>query len=435
MRYLEPIKSFLLFFLVGLSLTLTVMIWNYKPNHQVIEKSVVEDVLTHESKSMEDILKPYRAVARVENTLKGTTSSSYMESLISYLESVNATDLTLINNNLTIQQMNELMSINNRLMFFSSAEIPLQSFLNILRFETENLPEMSFDRIIIDWNNLVKSRELTVLFLNTTNQTLYRTTIENQGESRVLSTFVEPTKSFYTYTEIKRAKFLSLYTDSNPVEAVKYMYYIQQLPIDKFKKILFQHQDIVLSDKTETTEKYSDVMSFMEVDTKNRILNYVYPGSEGLSEIVPSMLLKESFNFINQHGGYNADYRLSFINADRHIVDYRLYHQGLPVFSAETTTKISTTWGDEEIHNYRRPYYVLEVDIPSEMQIKELPSGVEIVRTYIQSQQDVKDLVLGYYLVQSTDVFELEPAWFILKENSWERVKIEDLGGMKDGLE
>jgi regulatory protein YycH of two-component signal transduction system YycFG len=305
-----------------------------------------------------------------------------------------------------------------------------------LKFETEELPEMSFDRIIIDWNDLSKDRKLTVLLLNTTNRTMYRTSIENQGESRVLTTFVDPTKSFFIYTEIKRDNLLSLYTAVNPVDAVKYMYYMNEIPIEKFKRVLFQHQDIVQqSDETATTRKYNDNMSFMTVDTKNRILNYVYPASEGLANIVPSKLLNESFDFINEHGGYNADYRLSFINTDKHIVDYQLYYQGLPVFSTETTTKISTTWGDEQVHKYRRPYYVLEMDIPGEMKIKELPSGVEIAEKYIQSQENVKDLVLGYYLVQNPDYSELEPAWFILKENSWERIKLEGIGGMTNGLE
>ena len=45
--------------------------------------------------------------------------------------------------------------------------------------------------------------------------------------------------------------------------------------------------------------------------------------------------------------------------------------------------------------------------------------------------------MLGYYLIQNIDlqVFELEPAWFILKENSWERIRFDDIGGMTNGLE
>ena len=412
------------------------MIWNYKPNHQFIEEPSVEEVLIDENKSMKDILRPYRAVARVEDTFKGTTSTSYFQSILDYFETVKATDLTLINNNLSVEQINELMSFNNRIMFFSSAEVPLQSFMKVLKFETGDLPEMSFDRIIIDWNNLSKGRELTIFLLNTTNQTLYRTSIENQGENKVLTTFVEPTKSFFIYTEIKRANLLSIYTTVNSVEEVKYMFMMRDLPIEKFKKVLFEHQDIVeLSDETDTTQKYNDNMSFMTVDKKNRILNYVYPASEGLAYIAPSHLLNESFSFLNEHGGYNADYRLSFINTAKHIVDYQLYYQGLPVFSTETTTKISTTWGDDQVHKYRRPYYVLEIDIPDEMKIKELPSGTDIAQKYIQSQENVKDLVLGYYLVQNTSYSELVPAWFILKENSWERIKLESIGGMTNGLE
>ena len=41
------------------------------------------------------------------------------------------------------------------------------------------------------------------------------------------------------------------------------------------------------------------------------------------ADITPSKLLNESVDFINEHGGYNADYRLSFINRAKHIVDYQ----------------------------------------------------------------------------------------------------------------
>ena len=118
------------------------------------------------------------------------------------------------------------------------------------------------------------------------------------------------------------------------------------------------------------------------------------------------------------------------------VIDYQMFYQGLPVFSSETTTKITTTWGNEELYKYRRPFYTLEIDIPGEMEIIELPAGKEILPRYLQ-EEPIRDLVLGYNLVQNKNlrVFELVPTWFVLKENTWERINLEEIGGIGNGLE
>ena len=192
MKYLEPIKSFLLFFLVGLSLTLTVMIWNYKPNHQFIEEERSEDISIGPRIELEKTLKPYRVLARTEDSFKGTVASGYSDQLIKQLQSSIATDLSLVNNNLSNSQINELMYINNRITLFYGTEIPVKVFMEILPFKNQDLPEMSFNRLIIDWNNLEKNRELNILFLNTKNKTLYQTSIHSQSYAKFDNAFIEP---------------------------------------------------------------------------------------------------------------------------------------------------------------------------------------------------------------------------------------------------
>jgi regulatory protein YycH of two-component signal transduction system YycFG len=439
MKYIEPIKSFLLFFLVGLSLTLTIMIWNYKPNHQFIEETVTENYISDEEKEMSDVLKPYRALVRSDDVFKGTTSATYITAIYNYFEKSHANDLTLVNNNLTIEQMNDLMNINNRLMLFSAAEVPLLNFKEILSFHTDDLPEMSFDRIILDWNDIDKDQELTILLLNTNNHTLYRTSIAYLNVKDFVNSLLEPIDSFFTYEEVKRSDAISLYTTSLATEAVKYMYYINQDSVEQYKRVLFPKENIVQknSDDTQTIDTYMDSTSIMTVDTEKRILNYVNPSAEGLGDMVMSELLDETFDFVNEHGGFNADFRIANLNVSKHLVDYQLYYQGIPVFSNETTTKISLTWGDYQVHKYRRPYYVLEMDIPDEMKIKELSAGIDVIKKNIELDAEIDDLIIGYDLIQNTElnVFQLDPAWYVIRNGIWERVKIDTSGGMPSGLE
>jgi regulatory protein YycH of two-component signal transduction system YycFG len=438
MKYLEPIKSFLLFFLVALSLTLTVMIWNYKPNHQFIEEEQSEDISIGPRIEIEKTLKPYRVLARTEDSFKGSVASSYSVQLLKHLKTAIATDLSLVDNNLTNAQMNELMYINNRITLFYGAEIPLQVFTKVLPFENTDLPEMSFNRLIIDWNNLEKSRVLNILFLNTKNKTLYQTSIQSQSYAKFNDAFIEPLNKFQAYQEYKTNNGLSIYTTSDAVEAVKYMYSTNDLSTDQFKEVLFEEASIVQKTDISTfTEKYTDDKSFMMLDKKSRILNYVYPASEGVADIVPSSLLNDSFHYVNDHGGFNGDYRVMNINREKHVVEYQMFYQGFPVFSSETTTKITTTWGDDQVHQYRRPFYILDVDITDEELGVELSAGKDMLDRYLKDK-DVQDIVLGYYLVQNMTfgVFELVPSWFFLKNNgSWEYIKVEEIGGMTSGLE
>ena len=164
MKYLEPIKSFLLFFLVGLSLTLTVMIWNYTPKHQFIEENQSEEVTISPRINIEKTLKPYRVLARTDDTYKGSISTSYSDELYKQFHASLATDLALVSNNISNAQINELMYVNNRLTLFYGTEMPIQVFTKILPFENAELPEMSFNRLIVDWNELKSNKKINIMF-------------------------------------------------------------------------------------------------------------------------------------------------------------------------------------------------------------------------------------------------------------------------------
>lgn len=119
-------------------------------------------------------------------------------------------------------------------------------------------------------------------------------------------------------------------------------------------------------------------MSLMTLDTNLKSLNYVYPAAESGIRIEPSKLLKDSFEFINEHGGFTADFRYASTSTNKNQMDYQLYLQGLPVYSNHVITRMTTIWGDSRIFHYKRPYFSLDMDIEAEKEIKELPSGVNI---------------------------------------------------------
>lgn len=445
MKYIEQTKSFLLAFLVLLSITLTLLIWNYKPDYELIDETQIEEILIGETKELKNVLKPYRLLFRQDDQFYGTISPNALKTVYSHLTNLQTTEVDIINSNLSNAKMNEMLRMNNRLTLFFNEEIPLQVFSNIVSINDRELPETGFTRLIIDWSDTELTDRLQLLFLNTEDRILLRTHAEIPNPDRFMAEVIEPATSYSPYVEVERDTLRSLYVAQNPIESTQYTYFIETTSPDVFKSVLFSDPTIVQRNiESAQAEKYTDGTSLMTVDTQNRVLNYVYPPAESIAPIPSAQLLVDSFDFINDHGGFKGDFRLSTMNIDKHVIEYQLFLQGYPIYSNMTSTRIVTTWGENRIFRYRRPYYTIEfdnTDISSVRAVKQLMSGTEVIE-HLQNDEDLKfedidEIVVGYYLTrdQEKDIFLLEPSWFFISNNDWTHISPEFLGGTNYGLE
>ena len=437
MKYVEQVKSFVLLFLVLLSVVLTLLIWNDKPDYAFLEEAPVEEITIGEEKQLKDILKPYRLLFRQDNIFKGTTSASAIDSLYQELVTWEAEEFSLINNNLSEEKLNEILRVNNRVSLFFNGPVPLPLFAGMLPFD-EEMPEVSFDRLILDWSNLQTLNQLQLLFVNTADRTLYRSYVTLPKRTK-FTEVIAGTSYYDDYIEVDRPNDLAIYIVENSMESIQYTYYIDDISPYLFKNILFTDPSIVQRNvESAQSERYTDGMALMTVDTQNRILNYVYPAAESIAPIPASKLLRDSVHFLNEHGGFTADYLFSSMNLGRHGVDYQMYLQGSPVYSSMTATRITTTWGDNRIFRYRRPYYSLDVDITSVKTVRELPAGEEIIEAIKNDPElnysTIDEVIVGYYLMQNQNLrfYTLEPSWFAISNGAWKRIVLE---GDEYGLE
>ena len=442
MKYIEPIKSFVLLFLVLLSLLFTFMIRNYKPNYLPTEEQPSEQVMMSEVKTeLDKVSKPYRMLFMTGEGLRGTTSTGEIDYIIQYLEKLNVTDFSPIPTPLTKDKVNEMVRTPDRMTMFFRTETPVQIFEEVVSPDDKDYQEATFNRLIIDWGELNQTDQMRLLFINTNSETGYRADIEVRDAESFMEAFVEQPKSYIEYVEAERPENLSLYVVKEPVEATKHAYGIDETSLKLLKDILFENPSIVQKSGEGSQEKYSDSMSLLTLDKDTMVMNYVYPAAESSMAISPYGLLKETFDFLNEHGGFTADYRLTSINVQNRVTEFQLYMKGYPVFSPNVLTRLVTTWGEEKIFRYRRPYYLLGTEFTSEKAVMKLPSGTQVV-DYINSQEELEideidDIIVGYYLLQNENsrLFTLEPSWFLLTENSWSRLTSERLGGDEYGLE
>jgi len=415
------------------------MIWSYKPDYPFTEDPQVDSILMGDTKEIADVIKPYRMLFSTEEGFSGTVSTTAIDSVIQHFNGLELKNFTFVNASLSAEKVNEMVRVPNRMTMFYQNDIPLKTFQSVISVEEAEFNEAVFNRLIIDWNTVNETQQVQVFFVSTSNETVYRVDMKIKNIAEFNELFIVQPKNYEEYVEQVRGNNLSLYVVANPLEEIQYTYVFDETRPELLKNLLFEDTSIVRKNTQGSLEKYTDSMSLLTLDTETKIMNYVDPAAESISAITPYNLLTYTFDFVNGHGGFTDDYRFASMNLQKHVVEYQLYLQNYPVFSATALTRISTTWGEDRIYRYRRPYVFLDFDF--EVAIKELDSGVDMVR-YIERYTEIDlskidDIIIGYDLIQNPDsrLFRLEPSWFVITGNTSERIPTEWVGGDEYGLE
>lgn len=441
LKYVEQIKSILLIILVVSSVLLTFAIWTYTPKYQTIKTTPIVNISIADTKRVDDVIKPYKMVVSLEDDMKGTMASFDLDRVVNAMKSWEIRDLMFESNNSSDIKLNEMIGASNRFTLFFAADVPFPVYDNILKNASLNIPESGFDRLIVDWNSF-KNDQLKIYFASSKNNTLYSALAGNVDMEVVEQKIVAPTNDFAKFTEIERQGKLSLFVSAKDVESIRYTYYLKEIEPSRFRDALFNDPNVVRQSPVgATNDAYSDATSLMNVNLLERTLSFVNPSAETSNPSIPSKLVFDSLDYINEHGGWTDEFRFSGINPTNQQIDYQLNLLGNPVFSSDTSTKITVNWGDPGIYRYLRPYYTLDLSLPFDTVISTLPSGEKASGVMKVMKEidfnNVEEIINGYYLTRDneTRLLTLEPSWFYLSNDQWTRLSPEDLGGGKFGLE
>lgn len=419
------------------------MIWSYEPDYKFLEEPKADHVMISNEKDADEILKPYKLIYKQEELL-GTVSNTTIEQLINKLKKVELSNVDYKESNISSSRINEIIRNTDNLTLFFATDIPLQAFSNVFQFKEDELPSVYMNRLVLNLVDAKESGEAELLFISSNNKTIYSVNVRNEQIKELYNLIQEQKENMFVYEEFVRENNLSLYLTRDRQDVIQFTYFIDEYPPDLFNSVLFTNPSIVqktMETSGETVlEKYSDDIAVVIYDTNSKIMNYVSLAANHYVSLDATSLLENTMEYINDHGGFTADYRLSSINESGNIVEYQMYFQGYPVYSTSTLTRIVTTWGDGQINRYRRSYFSLDTDITTVKTVKEILSGKEVV-SYLQNQNlsnlKVDEVFVGYHLEKdpSTNVFILEPSWFALSEGNWIRITSDLIGGIANGLE
>jgi regulatory protein YycH of two-component signal transduction system YycFG len=441
LKYIETVKSIILLLLVTLSIVFTFAIWTYTPRYEKSEDLPTVDISIANRMSYDEIIKPYKIIFNYGEKLTGTLTATDIDYVMNELKKWGITELTLVDNNFNEEKLDALMRKPNRFTLYFHGEVPLPVYNNVLNIEglKMNVPETSFDRLVVDWNPAGVS--MNISFVSKANHVLYSARVkidDNQGFHRSILTWG---RDLDQYADINPNDSPFIAVPTEPVETIRNIYSQREINPSRFRDALFSDPNAVRRSQSGLNkEEFQDDHALMNIDTEKKILKYVVPAAESQEVANPSELLKNTIDFVNEHGGWTDEFRYTNMSQSSRFVKFQLFINGLPVYGDTTSTEMTQVWGDNRILSYTRPYYTLDLPFP-ETDVQLLQSGVEIAELLKKSEildfNGIEELTLGYFMRHDKErsLFIMEPYWFYLTKGTWIRVSPEQLGGGIIGLE
>jgi regulatory protein YycH of two-component signal transduction system YycFG len=439
LKYIEPVKSIVLILLVVLSILLTFSIWTYSPRYEVSEPSPPVDVSIAEKKKVIEIIKPYKTVFNFDDTLRGTTDQTDIDGIVDEMLEWKISNIALVNNNFLAEDLSKLLRKKNRFTLYFHGEVPLTVYDDVLKVDETNVPEILFDRIVVDWNPA--NSEMDIYFVSRANKMLYSAKAKAEDLRSFNQSILPKARELAAYRDVnpKSSSFIAVPT--GPVETIRYTYIEDENSPNQFRDALFSDPNAVWrSPVGSNKEELGDDHALMSVDLERKTLKYFRRATESRELAIPSELLLNTINYVNEHEGWTDEFRYTFIDPESRTVKFRLFLNGLPVYTdSSSSTEIVQRWGKDQILSYKRPYYTLKNPIVVANEL--LPPGIDIAERLSKLDtlnfDAVEEIAPGYFMKHDLEkgIFILEPTWFYLLKGNWNRFSPESLGGELIGLE
>jgi regulatory protein YycH of two-component signal transduction system YycFG len=440
MKY-ENSKSIILLILVLVSILLTWNLWTFQPNYETMEKSNnVDEVSLKEKQEVKKIIKPDRALFHSNGEHYGTTNSEQLDKLVKELGQWVFSDVK--NYTRSVTNINELIHGNGNAEIIFPADIPVELYRNVLKFDDKKLPNFNFNRIIINVENSEKENGF-VYFVSTNSEQVYISRISATFLSNFNRDFFKNANQYPSYFTFNPSKERTLFLPKNMTELMEYKYLPVTLSSEDFMGALFNDPSFVQKSFVPQGEEYTNASSKMSINYDSHMLLYVNPTVDTDYAESSIDLVKRSIDFVNEHGGWTDPYRYVEKDEEHHKATFRLYSlDGYPVFNDIGMSEIQEVWGRNEINKYVRPNTSLELPLRSEMHKVPIPTASDALY-FLQHKKNFKmeqleDVILGYQMLRDpkeSRLILLEPAWFYRYNKTWSMIKMEDLEDGKHGLE
>ena len=444
MRHIETIKSVVLLLLVLLSITFTFSIWSYAPKFETIDTNQAIDgsvTGTQVKKPISDIVQPYKWVFKIDqDKIYGTTDTLKIEPVLEEMMNWKAFGLTMVNQEVSPEELNQLLTKGNQYTLYYPGEVPISVYRDVLEIEDKDLPESLFDRLIVNWNPDDSLPEIH--FVNTVSRTHYKAKVKMEDTQNFQKSIIAQGQQLPQYKEVQINDTRTLAIADEPIVITHSTYIEEEINPSLFKDALFSDPNVVRRNLVDTDkEEFGDDHALMNVNTKTKVLNFVYP-PESQELAIPSELMTTTIEFVNDHSGWTDDYRFAYMNPVSRYIKFQLHDNGLPVFSdVPNATEITEVLGDNRVARYSRPYFTFNSPIKTHEIV--LPPATEVARHLEESDEldftAIEEIKPGYLLLHDFEagIMKFEPHWFYYIKGNWDvyQEELDRKGGGLLGLE
>lgn len=419
---IEAIKSILLTVLIGLSLLLTLAIWNYHPTYEQQDESesgVIEAKISGVSKSTKDIIQPSQIVYHEGDVIRGLIEKEKEKELFDEMLTWSLYDFSL-------RQQNNLDEGNFVELVFPT-EMSTATARDLFKTDDSEITYSSFNRIKIDLNE-DRTENQMIFYLN--NEFVMSANIQNITQVINSLKLFRQNNDFVAYTPFVNTNEISIYLP-NEIEMERNAFRFNTIALSSLQNVLFNNTSAVFSaPRSYGAQIYTDGIREMVVNGYH--IEFTDPtNSEGPDNQKREgrQFVSQTLKFVNDHTGWTTEggfeYHLFNLNLPTNTVDYQLNYAGFPVFSTNQLATISVTMTNQSLEKYSRPLIQLKNTFGDGTKVDgSFPTGREVAEILNSEQYQsiaILDVLLGYELHedQGGQVFELKPKWYVKSYGGW----------------
>ncbi|GAE34439.1 YycH family regulatory protein [Halalkalibacter akibai] len=444
----EHIKSTVLIVLIGLSIVLTWQLYTFQPEIALLDDTkryVPSESLNteREEKKLKEVILPEQMIVHFEN--KFAMIPKHDKRFQQVYDKLLRSNLDVVNTLATGPFPKRLEQGGVEIIF--PAAIPTDLFFSLFELGEEEMtvPLTELDRLFLFvdqseevYMQILSVEEERVIELSTDlSITDFTTYVEAINDFKQVEPIVELPPAYSPKLTT------SVYVPVEPVKASRLSFQTNSLSIKYYQQTLFTDPSLVkYYQQTDGEDSYTDGNRIITLQNNSLFMEYINPIFIETQERNSKHIILNGYEFINGHGGWSDDYVLADWRQTelRDEASFMLHVNGYPVinFEGQGSMSLDISRSGNQIVSYTRPLFELDstpIDVNERI---ELPSGQEVIERLNEQEffqpERLSKVVIGYEMVmRNTSFVTIEPHWFVLYGNRWQKVTFE--GGGSNGLE
>ncbi|WLV24669.1 two-component system activity regulator YycH [Aciduricibacillus chroicocephali] len=421
---METFKSIALFFLVVVSLLLTLSLWNESPRYKerLYSSSYVNEVdVGGKEYKKKDIIDPNQVLFHNRDSVKGFEFPKDEKEFYIEMSFWSLHDFSTGEAEWNRKKRNEIE-------VRYPTPVPMKLLSSLFTMDDEVfLPAWSFNRAFITFNQA--STAMQIKFLSADGAYEATATINDTVQYKRLMSYFETGNDLIDYIPFGDGP-APIYIPKGEQTVLQRSMGAQMIDEKKFVNALFKKPSMVSKNTGEAY--YLDGQRGMRILQNKRSMEYINPIESNKVSMDPADLIDKSATNINEHKGWTADYNLFQVDPKTNTVRYKMYYKGYEVFNNNGLATIEQIWRNDQLYKYRRPLFSLNNSLGGDPIT--LPSGQELIRALKENSDydlsGIQDIRIGYHLeYPESDAHSviLRPSWFMDYKGNWQEIKINKL--------